>query len=58
MINSFQRTNITAIKDDFTFELVPVLLDMVVFDHNDHHVHVVDELVEVAVLVLGYDMFL
>ena len=40
-----------AVENDFAFQLVPVLLDMVVLDHNHHHVHLFEEVVEVQNLV-------
>ena len=52
MIHPFQRTEIEAIQDDLALELVPVLLDVVVLDHNDDHIHFVQEPVEVEDLVL------
>lgn len=52
VINTLQRTNIKAIEDDLAFELVPILLDMVVLNHDDYHIYIVDELIEVAELVL------
>ena len=41
-----------AIQNHLSLELVPVLLDVVVLDHNDHHIHLGEELVEVEDLVL------
>ena len=41
-----------AIQNHLALELVPVLLDVVVLDHNDHHIHLGEELVEVENLVL------
>ena len=52
MIHPFQRANIMAIQDDLPLQLVPVLLDVVVLDHDDDHVHLAQELVEVQDLVL------
>jgi len=46
------RADVMAIQDDLAFELAPVLLDVVVLDHNDHHIHLGEELVEVEDLVL------
>ena len=40
-----------AIQNHLIFQLVPVLLDMVMFHHDDHHVDFVEELVEVKDLV-------
>ena len=52
-----ERTNIMAIQNDLAFKFVPILLDVVVLDHNDHHIHLGEELVEVENLVLD-DFFL
>ena len=52
MINPLQRADIMAIQHHFAFQLVPVLLDVVVLHHDDHHVHLREELVEVEELVL------
>ena len=42
-----ERTNIMAIQNHLALELVPVLLDVVVLDHNDDHIDLGEELVEV-----------
>ena len=52
MIHPLQRTNVEAIQDDLALELPPILLDVVVLDHDDDHVHFVEEPVEVEDLVL------
>ncbi len=46
------RADVMAIQNDLALEFVPVLLDVVVLDHNDHHIHLGEELVEVENLVL------
>ena len=46
------RADVMAIQNNLALELVPVLLDVVVLDHNDHHIHLGEELVEVEDLVL------
>ena len=51
MIHPFQRAEIEAIQDDLALELVPVLLEVVVLDHDDDHIYLVEELVEVQELV-------
>ena len=51
MIHTLQRANIMAVQNDLAFQLVPILLDVVVLDHDDHHVNLVEELVEVENLV-------
>ena len=50
-----------AIQHHFAIQLVPVLLDVVVLHHDDHHVDLREELVEVehleggALAVVGTD---
>ena len=58
MIHSLQRADIEAVEDDLSFQLVPALLDMVVLHHDNHHVHIVEELIEIAELVFGYLLML
>ena len=41
-----------TIQNHLALQLVPVLLDVVVLDHNDHHIDLGEELVEVEDLVL------
>ena len=41
-----------AVQHHLAIQLVPVLFDVVVLDHDDHHVHLREELVEVEELVL------
>lgn len=53
MICSLQRTDVEAVEDDLALQFVPILLDLVVLDHDDYHVNIVEELVEVRELVLG-----
>ena len=52
MIYPFQRADVVAIKYDLPLQLLPVLLDVVVLHHDHHHIHLVQELVEVQDLVL------
>lgn len=52
-----ERTNIMAIQNHLALEFIPVLFDVVVLNHNDHHIHLVKELIEVENLVLD-DCFL
>ena len=40
-----------AIQNHFALQLVPVLLDVVMFHHDNHHVNLGKELVEVEHLV-------
>lgn len=41
-----------TIQNNLTLQFIPVLLDMIVFYHNDHHIHIAEELVEVQNLIL------
>ena len=52
MVHPLQRADIMAVEHHFPFQLVPVLLDVVVLHHDDDHVHLREELVEVEELVL------
>ena len=53
MINIFgNRADIVAVKYYLAFQLVPILLDMVVLHHDNHHVHLIKELIEIQNLVL------
>ena len=47
MVHTLQRADIMAVEHDLPFQLVPVLLDVVVLHHDDHHVDLREELVEV-----------
>ena len=54
MIGLFQVVqHIAAVKNDLALKEVLVIKDMLMLDENDHHVNVLEELVEVGVLVLG-----
>ena len=46
-----KRADIMAIQNDLAFQLVPVLLDVIMFNHDDHHVNLVEELVKIKNLV-------
>ena len=52
MIYSFKRTDVKAIEDYLALQLVPILFDMIVLNHDDYHVNICKELIEVIVLVL------
>lgn len=52
MIHTLKRANIEAVKYNLALQLIPVQLDVVVLNHDDHHIHVVDEIIEVVELVL------
>lgn len=54
MIDLFQVVqHIAAVKNDLSLKTLLVIKDMLMLDENDHHVNVLEELVEVGVLVLG-----
>lgn len=46
-----------TVEDNFAFEFVPVLHDLVMLHHNDYQINVSEELVEVVVLVLDNVFF-
>ena len=48
----FQWAYVVTIKDDFAFKLVPVLLYVVMFYHDDHHIDFIKELIKIQYLVL------
>lgn len=45
MINPFLLNYIAAVKNNFTFQLVLILLDFIVLHHDDNHIHIVDKFV-------------
>lgn len=45
--------HIAAVKNDLSLKTLLVIKDMLMLDENDHHVNVLEELVEVGVLVLS-----
>ena len=51
MIYPLQRTDVETVENHLAFQPVPVLLDVVVLHHDDHHVDVLQELIEVGELV-------
>ena len=53
MVYSLQRTDIEAVEDYLALQLIPVLLDVIVLNHDDNHIYISEELIEVIVLVLG-----
>lgn len=54
MIDLFQVVqHIAAVKNDLSLKTLLVIKDMLMLDENDHHVNVLEELVEVGVLVLS-----
>ena len=53
MINTFERTDVMAVEDDLALEFVPVLLDLIVLNHNDYHIEIGEELVEIVVQILN-----
>ena len=34
VVHTLQRANVVTVKDDLTLQLVPILLDMIVLDHQ------------------------
>lgn len=50
--------HIAAVKNDLSLKTLLVIKDMLMLDENDHHVNILEELVEVGVLVLGYPVVL
>ena len=50
--------HIAAVKNDLSLKTLLVIKNMLVPDENDHHVDIIEELVEVGVLVLGYPVVL
>lgn len=53
MIYPIKRTDVETVENNLAFQFVPVLLDMVVFHHDDHHINIVDELIETVELILS-----
>ena len=51
VIYTLQRANVLAVENHFAFQFVPILLDVVVFHHDDHHIHLIQELVKVQNLM-------
>jgi hypothetical protein len=54
MVHAFKRANIVAIEHNFAFQLVPILLDVIMFYHNDYHVNLFEELIKVQNLVFTF----
>lgn len=52
MIYPFNRANVVAVKDDLASEFVPIALNLVVLNHDDDHIHIIQESIEVMVLIL------
>ena len=46
------RTNIEAIQHHFPFQLLHIHLDMIVLNHNHHHIHPLQELIKIQHLIL------
>lgn len=51
MILPFQRADVVAIQNHHVLQLVLVLLDLVMLHHNDYHIDLAEEQVEVEDLV-------
>ena len=58
MINAIKWTNIKTVQYYLPFQFSQILLDVVVLHHDDDHVDVFQELIEVGELVFGYLMVL
>lgn len=56
VIGMFQGADVEAVKDNFAFEFIPILLDVVMLDHDDNHVNVAEELIKIMELILCYLM--
>lgn len=46
-----------TIEDNLALKLVPILLDLIVLHHDDYHIDISEELVEIVILVL-HNVFL
>ncbi len=57
MVHTRQLANIMAVENNLARQFVHVLLNLVVFDHDDHKVNRIQERVKIMVLV-GYDILL
>lgn len=53
VIYTLKRTDVKTVENNLTLEFVPVLLDMVVLNHDDYHIHVSKEFIEGVILILG-----
>ena len=51
MIRSVLWANIMTIQNHLPFQFAPVLLDVIVLDHDNDHIHFIQELVKVKNLV-------
>ena len=47
MINIFKWEYIETIQYDLVFDLIPLLLNMVVFNHNHNHIYIAEEFIEI-----------
>ena len=41
-----------TVEDDFALEFIPILLDVIMLHHDDNHVNLIQELIEVEDLIL------
>ena len=48
---ALEGADVACVEDDFALQLIPVLTDVVVADHDDYHVEAVEEFAEVGHLV-------
>ena len=51
MIYSMLMNNIVAVENHLILQFLCILFNFVMFDHYDHEVHCVQELVQIVVLV-------
>lgn len=52
MINSLKWTNIETIQYHLTLEPIPVVLDVIVLNHQYYHINILQELIEIRELIL------
>ena len=58
VVDAGEGADVVAVEDDFAGKEGPVGFDVVVFDHDDDHVDIGKELVEVIILIFGNLMIL
>ena len=52
VVNAFHRIDIVTIQNHLALQLVPVLPDVIMFHHDNHHINFIEELVKIQNLVL------
>ena len=50
MIHTGQIADVVTIQNHFADQFVHILPDLIVFDHNDHQIHVVKECIQIVIL--------